>query len=460
MAVEIFALDKVPESELVETVKKQCDDEPNFVTAINDRQGAFSVEATFITDDGAGGGAGGASITLQGKMSHFGGPQDQGVTPDEGLAIMDQGDVAARPDLFLAAQPAGTTGLARRLNPDAKYIACRWDFNITPKNFLKTIKVKVSANDKSAEATPVDWGPNIKTGRVADLSPGLEAALGLQTNDDCTVEVPTPSGAQMPAAGEPVPPTVVPLAFDSTVFPQSMTRTLVVLTVTDKAAFWVLNLVGQEEGGQSVLRRAGNKTDVLLSDTTVFPIKPSNDIPAEVADELNKAAPEAGPAPSGPAGSKPTSDADAAAKLVAAAQQFVGTNTRDIPETDNGNFACAWAVNEVARRACGKPISAQDGGKNGLSTVGLFGALQHHTKLGSANDAMAGALIIAPTEGDNHGHVGVIGPIAGNVRDTPVFSNSSSNAKFMQNYTIGKFTDHYTGNGLSVLFFALKADQF
>ncbi len=460
MAIQIFALDKVSEGELVDTIKKASDDSPNFVTAINDREGAFSVEATFITDDDAGGGAGGPSITFQGKMSHFGGPEDHGVTPDEGLAIMDAADVAARPDLFLAAQPPGTSGTARRLIADAKYIACRWDYKITPKNFLKTIKVRVSANNKSFDATPVDWGPNAKTGRVADLSPGLEKALGLKTDAECTVEVPTPGGAQMPAASEPVEPTVVPLAFDSTVFPQDMTRTLVVLTVTDKATFWVLNLVGQEEGGQSVLRHAGDKTEVLLSDTTVFPIKPSNDIPAEVADELNKAMPEAGPAPSGPVGSKPTSDADAAAKMLAAAQQFVGTNTRDIPETDNGNFACAWAVNEVARRACGKPISTQNGGKNGLSTVGLFSALQHHTPLASANDAIAGALIIAPTEGDNHGHVGVIGPIAANVRDTPVFSNSSSKAKFMQNYTIGKFTDHYTRNGLRVLFFALKASQF
>ena len=69
-------------------------------------------------------------------------------------------------------------------------------------------------------------------------------------------------------------------------------------------------------------------------------------------------------------------------------------------------------MNEVARRACGKPNSTQDGGKNGLSTVGLFSALQGHTALGSASDAMA---------------------VAGNVRDTPVFSNSSSHAQFMQN---------------------------
>jgi hypothetical protein len=146
--------------------------------------------------------------------------------------------------------------------------------------------------------------------------------------------------------------------------------------------------------------------------------------------------------------------------MLATAVAFVGTKTGDVPDTGNGNFACAWAINEVARRACGKPISTEPGGKNGLSTIGLFQALQHHTRLASANDATPGTLIIAPTEGSNHGHVGVIGQAASNVRDTPVFSNSSSLAEFAKNYTIGKFTDHYTGHGLRVLFFALKADQF
>jgi hypothetical protein len=460
MAIEIFALDKVSDSELVETIKKASDDEPNFVTAIKDGEGTFTVESTFISDDGTA--ASGSTITLNGKMSHFGGPDDHGVKPDEGLAIMDAADVAKRPDLFLPAQPPGTTGTARRLNPTANYIACRWEYKVTSKEFLKGAKVKVTnpASGKSATASPVDWGPNAKTGRVADLSPGLEKALGLVTDKECTVEIPTPAGAQMPVAGAPVDPEVVPLAFDSTVFPQDMKRTLVALTVTDKATYWILNVVGQDEGGQSVMRRAGNKTDVLFSDTTVFPIKPGTEIPSDVADELNKAAPEEGAAPSGPVGSKPPADGDAAAKMLATAEAFVGTKTGNVPETDNGNFACAWAINEVARRACGKPISTEPGGRNGLSTIGLFQALQHHTRLASANDATPGTLIIAPTEGSNHGHVGVIGQAASNVRDTPVFSNSSSLAEFAKNYTIGKFTDHYTGHGLKVLFFALKADQF
>ena len=44
-------------------------------------------------------------------------------------------------------------------------------------------RVENPANGRTADARPADWGPNISTGRVADLSPGLAAALGLQTDD-------------------------------------------------------------------------------------------------------------------------------------------------------------------------------------------------------------------------------------------------------------------------------------
>lgn len=461
MAVQIFALDKVRESELVETVKKASDDEPNFVTAINDGQGTFTVESTFISDDGAA--ANGSSITLQGKMSHFGGPQDTGVKPDEGLAIMDASDVATHPDLFLPAQPPGTTGTARRLNPDANYIACRWDFKVTPKSFLKNITVKVTnpANGKSANATPTDWGPNVTTGRIADLSPGLEQTLGLTTDKECTVEIPTPAGAQMPPASAPADADAVPLAFDSTVFPQNMTRTLVALTVTDKATFWVMNIVGKDEGGQSVLRHAGDKTDVLLSDTMVFPIKPSDQIPSDVADELNKAVAGIDASADGPGANPPQPGDDINAKMFAEAKAFVGHDTSNVPGTDHGNLACAWAVNQVTHLALGKPISADAHGGNGLGTDGIFAALKaHHTRLNSESDAKPGTIIIAPTVGANHGHVGIVGATTGGVGDTLVYSNKSRPGVFSQNYTIKTFTDHYTKNGLRVLFFALNRDQF
>ena len=39
-------------------------------------------------------------------------------------------------------------------------------------------------------AFPADWGPNEKTGRVADLSPGLMADLRIETDDQVEVVFP------------------------------------------------------------------------------------------------------------------------------------------------------------------------------------------------------------------------------------------------------------------------------
>jgi hypothetical protein len=108
-------------------------------------------------------------------MSTFGGPHDTGVGPNEGLALIGSHNSGDFGQLFLAEQPPGTTGLTRRLNPEAFYIACRWDYQVTPKVDLLKSKATVTnpANGKSAQAQPVDWGPAESTGRVADLSPGL-----------------------------------------------------------------------------------------------------------------------------------------------------------------------------------------------------------------------------------------------------------------------------------------------
>src|SRR5437879_1874515 len=141
MPPRIETLDKVPENKLQEIIKSFSEDDASIVTAINDGKGTFTVEATFL----GGGGGSHASVIKTGKMSTFGGPQDTGVSPSEGLALFDASDIAPNPQLFLAAQPAGTTGLARRLDPDAKYLACRWDYSVTPRNFLKQNTVTVSA---------------------------------------------------------------------------------------------------------------------------------------------------------------------------------------------------------------------------------------------------------------------------------------------------------------------------
>lgn len=143
-------------------------------------------------------------IKASGKCSWFGGPEDMGVSPSEGLAFIYEIDDA--PDLFLAQQPPNTTGLARRLNPDKFYIACRWKYDLPgmSKEDLLTTKVLVRSPRTGREfiATPADWGPHVDTGRIADLSPGLLEALGIQTDDEVEVTFPAPSlvePAEVPA---------------------------------------------------------------------------------------------------------------------------------------------------------------------------------------------------------------------------------------------------------------------
>ena len=136
-------------------------------------------------------------LQVNGRCSWFGGPNDTGVAPDEGLAFISSVDQA--PHLFLPQQPPGTTGLARRLDPDVFYVACRWDYNVTPKDMLRDEgqQAIVRVGGRELQAWPADWGPNQNTGRVADLSPGLMAALGISTDD--AVEVIYPAEVQPPA---------------------------------------------------------------------------------------------------------------------------------------------------------------------------------------------------------------------------------------------------------------------
>jgi hypothetical protein len=124
---------------------------------------------------------------VEGKMSTFGGPHDLGMAANEDLALFTKADLQDPKDahLFLPASPPGTSGLGRRLNPDQYYFACRWNYADTPREFLRRALARVEnpKTGRAVDARPVDWGPHSSTGRVADLSPGLAAALGLNTDD-------------------------------------------------------------------------------------------------------------------------------------------------------------------------------------------------------------------------------------------------------------------------------------
>lgn len=131
----------------------------------------------------------------KGTCSWFGGPDDTGVSASEGLAFFYEYSDA--PHLFLPQQPSGTTGLARRLNPDLFYVACRWPYEQEglSKEELRNPSVQAIVRSvrtgKEFRAWPADWGPHEEqTGRAADLSPGLMAALDLETDDEVEVIYP------------------------------------------------------------------------------------------------------------------------------------------------------------------------------------------------------------------------------------------------------------------------------
>lgn len=145
----------------------------------------------------------GRSLTWTGMISTFGGPDDKGMTSEEPLAIIKDGDIT--PGSKIAALFENGTGPARgrRLrNKDRSYIACRWDYKTTPRAHLLATEVEVRnpVTGKSIKAQPADWGPADWTNRVADLSDFAAAQLGLKTNDVCEVIVPLPAAVAGPPA--------------------------------------------------------------------------------------------------------------------------------------------------------------------------------------------------------------------------------------------------------------------
>lgn len=139
----------------------------------------------------------GAQLIWRGKMSTFGGPKDTGMREDEGLAVVDAENFRAYSHLFLGGQMGGSRPLGRNLDPKQNYLACRWNYEVTPREQLLKCRIVVTnpITGQDQEAFAVDWGPSVRTHRIADLSPGLAKSLGLTTNDDCVVTVYLPSGS-------------------------------------------------------------------------------------------------------------------------------------------------------------------------------------------------------------------------------------------------------------------------
>jgi hypothetical protein len=110
--------------------------------------------------------------------------------------------------------------------------------------------------------------------------------------------------------------------------------------------------------------------------------------------------------------------------------------TGAIPGTDQGNLACAAAVNKIVAQALGQPINGS------LSTVDMKKSLDssnRFTYIGSDfSNAMPGDIVISPT-GEKVGHVGIVAGAGGST----IISNSSSAAAVKANFTASSWTQRY-----------------
>lgn len=126
---------------------------------------------------------------------------------------------------------------------------------------------------------------------------------------------------------------------------------------------------------------------------------------------------------------------------VAAAANAGILSSKNVPGDDNGALGCAWAVSTILN-GLGMPFKVT------LSTDDLFDQLKAEKWI-SVYPGTPGSVIISPTEGNKHGHVGIVG-IGG-----LVYSNSSATGIWTQNYTPSSWKKYFTETeGLKTLGFA------
>jgi hypothetical protein len=228
---------------------------------------------------------------------------------------------------------------------------------------------------------------------------------------------------------------------------------VVATTKSATTTFWVIDEF-DEDGGQILVKKvAGHPPEILARDTIIFPLKAGLVPPAVAAELAASFKPSDDPHPTIPSPSPaPTSDSDVAKLVLAKAKECNNDLiTRKVPGTRGGRVACAWAVNEVVRRALGKPIGG------GLSTTNMGEVLRSKHTLVPEKDVSAGMIVISPTKGANVGHVGIVGAIKSPISATTIYSNSSNRGVFSDLFTLSKWKNFYGDRKkLPVLFYGLK----
>lgn len=123
-----------------------------------------------------------------GKISHFGGPTDRGVTASETGTITGE----RLRSLHTPMRPSASQ--LRSRPADFYYVAMRWDYRPHGRTFWRRAKILVVApSGRAVVVRPVDWGPHTRTRRIIDLSPQAVRDLGLRTDQQAYVSFADPS---------------------------------------------------------------------------------------------------------------------------------------------------------------------------------------------------------------------------------------------------------------------------
>jgi hypothetical protein len=110
---------------------------------------------------------------------------------------------------------------------------------------------------------------------------------------------------------------------------------------------------------------------------------------------------------------------------------------------DGGNLACVWAVRHIAQQALGRWITRTDG------TAVFYPELRGCMGPSLAQEQVpAGGIVISPTKTLANGsrvvgHVGLLGAIMPNAAERLIYSNSSAQALWKQNFTLKTWRQRY-----------------
>jgi uncharacterized protein YraI len=120
---------------------------------------------------------------VKGKVSHFGGPRDTGVTSSE------TGTITGERLRSLNNPLNPSSGTLRARPADYYYVAMRWDYRPHGRTFWRRARIAVTnpANGKTVVVRVVDWGPHTRTRRIVDVSPQTLKDLGLTTDNSALV---------------------------------------------------------------------------------------------------------------------------------------------------------------------------------------------------------------------------------------------------------------------------------